>query len=56
MVIQRYATDSGLYPAVQIVGLQIQHPVHSREVDGNAAAHRLHVAFNGGTRPERYDR
>ena len=47
------ARDARLHAAVEIVGVDLEHPVHLRQVDADAAVERRDVALERGTDAER---
>ena len=56
MFVELLARDTGLDAAIQILGVDLQHPVHAHHVDGNATLDGLHLAFQGRAGAEGNDR
>ncbi len=56
MGVQRLARHAGLDPAVEIGGVDLEHPVEPREVDRDAALERGDVALERGAGAEGDDR
>ena len=53
MLVQRLAGDAGLDHAVEVVGVDLQHPVHVAQVDADAAGRRVDLPLQRGAGAER---
>ena len=54
--VELLAGDARLDHAVEVFGVDRQHPVHVAEIDGNAAERRVDLAFERGADAERNHR
>ena len=55
-VVELLARDAGLDRAVEILGIDLEHAVHARRVERDAAARRVDMAFERGADAEGDDR
>ena len=56
IVVELLARDAGLDRAVEVLGVDREHPVHARHVERDAAARRVDMAFERGAGAEGDDR
>ena len=53
MLVQGFAGDAGLDHAIQILGVDFQHPVHVAKIDANASGGRIDLPLQGRAGAER---
>ncbi len=56
MRVELLARDAGLDQAIHVLGAELLDGGHGREVEGDAAAHRVHVALERGAGAEGRER
>ena len=53
VLVQKFAGDAGLDHAVQILGMNLEDPVHVAEIDRDASTRRIDMPFQRGAGAER---
>ena len=52
MLVERLAGDAGLDDAIEVLGVHREHAVHVAEIEADAAARRIDLAFQRGAGAE----